>query len=87
MSACFGGPLLNILLGVGLSGSYFVATNGHPYAIAFDATLMTTAVALVVLLGGFNLFSLCGWTDSFQSSYPHIHTLQWILYVQTLGHM
>jgi hypothetical protein len=50
ISACYGGPLLNMLLGVGISGSYFIAKSGQPYYIDFDVTLITTCSALLVLL-------------------------------------
>jgi sodium/potassium/calcium exchanger 6 len=50
ISACYGGPLLNILLGVGVSGTYFIAKFGQPYYIDFDVTLITTCTALLILL-------------------------------------
>ncbi|CAG8756122.1 6200_t:CDS:2, partial [Acaulospora morrowiae] len=39
MSACFGGPMLNILLGIGLGGTYVTAKTGVPYKIKVDPTL------------------------------------------------
>ncbi|KAI9512047.1 Sodium/calcium exchanger protein-domain-containing protein [Russula earlei] len=49
-SACFGGPMLNILLGVGISGSYVIHTNGHPYELEFSKTLLVSSVGLFALL-------------------------------------
>lgn len=51
ISACYGGPLLNILLGIGLSGSFYIAQDHRPYHIHLDPTLMTTGVGLLFILG------------------------------------
>ncbi|KAB8256497.1 Sodium/calcium exchanger protein-domain-containing protein [Aspergillus pseudonomiae] len=65
LSACFGGPMLNILLGIGLGGLYMtlhakaetVATDGVPYEITISkvliisgATLLSTLVGLLVVV-------------------------------------
>ncbi|CAJ2501080.1 Uu.00g039330.m01.CDS01 [Anthostomella pinea] len=64
LSACFGGPLLNILLGVGLGGAYQTihaankrkakhpekAFRYKPYHIQVSGTLMVSAIALLVTL-------------------------------------
>ncbi|KAI1737865.1 hypothetical protein F4680DRAFT_200803 [Xylaria scruposa] len=64
LSACFGGPLLNILLGIGLGGAYQTinAANKHhaehpnepyrylPYHIQVTGTLMVSTIALLVTL-------------------------------------
>ncbi|KAK8020694.1 hypothetical protein PG990_005832 [Apiospora arundinis] len=64
LSACFGGPLLNILLGIGLGGAYQTihAANHHhhkhpdrpvhykAYTIEVTATLMISAVVLLITL-------------------------------------
>ncbi|KAJ2998299.1 hypothetical protein NUW58_g367 [Xylaria curta] len=66
LSACFGGPLLNILLGIGLGGAYqtIVAANKHhikhpdepyrykPYHIQVTGTLMVSTIALLITLFG-----------------------------------
>ncbi|KAI0523909.1 Sodium/calcium exchanger protein-domain-containing protein [Xylaria bambusicola] len=64
LSACFGGPLLNILLGIGLGGAYqtISAANKHhakhpdkpyhykPYHIQVTGTLMVSTIALLITL-------------------------------------
>ncbi|KAK8056059.1 sodium/calcium exchanger protein [Apiospora rasikravindrae] len=64
LSACFGGPLLNILLGIGLGGAYQTIHtanhhhNKHPerpihykaYNIEVTASLMLSAVVLLITL-------------------------------------
>ncbi|KAG9025661.1 hypothetical protein FRB95_009932 [Tulasnella sp. JGI-2019a] len=50
-SACFGGPMLNILLGVGISGSIVLHQRGQPYyPINFSTTLLVSAIGLLCLL-------------------------------------
>ena len=49
-SACFGGPMLNILLGVGISGSYIVRQTGTPYPLHFSPSLVITGMGLLALL-------------------------------------
>ncbi|KXJ95433.1 Sodium/calcium exchanger protein-domain-containing protein [Microdochium bolleyi] len=64
LSACFGGPLLNILLGIGLGGAYQIiqtANKKHrkhdelpikykPYHIHVSGTLMVSAITLLITL-------------------------------------
>ncbi|KAH7035181.1 Sodium/calcium exchanger protein-domain-containing protein [Microdochium trichocladiopsis] len=64
LSACFGGPLLNILLGIGLGGAYQIVQSAnkkhhkHPertleykaYHIHVSGTLMISAITLLVTL-------------------------------------
>ncbi|KAE8447479.1 hypothetical protein EG329_010752 [Mollisiaceae sp. DMI_Dod_QoI] len=66
LSACFGGPMLNILLGIGLGGLYMTVTqanNKHakhpdkklkykPYEIEVSGTLMVSGITLLVTLVG-----------------------------------
>lgn len=49
-SACFGGPMLNILLGVGISGSYIIQQTSQPYKLYFSPTLFVSTGGLLVLL-------------------------------------
>ncbi|KIK17638.1 hypothetical protein PISMIDRAFT_215233 [Pisolithus microcarpus 441] len=51
-SACFGGPMVNILLGVGISGSYIIykTPNSQPYRLHFTPSLISSTVGLLGLL-------------------------------------
>ncbi|KAF8656846.1 hypothetical protein AX16_002393 [Volvariella volvacea WC 439] len=49
-SACFGGPMLNILMGIGLSGSYITGQTGKPYDLHFSTTLFVSTIGLLGLL-------------------------------------
>ena len=66
LSACFGGPMLNILLGIGLSGLYMTIRDGNrkhmqhpgrplkykPYQIEVDGALLISGITLLVTLVG-----------------------------------
>ncbi|KAK5123907.1 hypothetical protein LTR85_002103 [Meristemomyces frigidus] len=70
LSACFGGPMLNILLGIGLSGSWILITGAerrhdkHPdkaikfraYHIDVSSTLIVSGATLLVTLVGLLIF-------------------------------
>ncbi|KAG1870589.1 Sodium/calcium exchanger protein-domain-containing protein [Suillus subalutaceus] len=50
-SACFGGPMVNILLGVGISGSYVISqAGGEPYPLHLAPTLISSILGLLTLL-------------------------------------
>lgn len=51
IAACFGGPMLNLLLGVGLSGSYIIFINGgNPYHVEMGRSLSVSGVGLLIIL-------------------------------------
>ncbi|KAI2730935.1 hypothetical protein CBS147339_381 [Penicillium roqueforti] len=67
LSACFGGPMLNILLGIGLGGLYMTINGGNqrhneglqgiapvqaPYDIAISKVLVISGATLLVILVG-----------------------------------
>lgn len=49
-AACFGGPMLNLLLGVGGAGTTTILKTGQPYVVHFSPTLWVSAIGLVTLL-------------------------------------
>lgn len=49
-SACFGGPMLNILLGVGISGSYVISQSSKPYSLPLSRTLLVNGFGLLAIL-------------------------------------
>ncbi|KAG0211906.1 hypothetical protein BGX28_007188 [Mortierella sp. GBA30] len=49
-SACFGGPLLNMLLGVGISGTYMTAKTGTHIPLEVSPTLFVSMIGVLVTL-------------------------------------
>lgn len=70
LSACFGGPMLNILLGIGLGGLYMTISREQkwqhkhpnsparykPYQLEVSTTLMISGITLLVTLVGLLIF-------------------------------
>lgn len=66
LSACFGGPMLNILLGIGIGGLYMTITEAHhhhekhpdkrfkykPYQVEISGTLIISGISLIMTLLG-----------------------------------
>jgi sodium/potassium/calcium exchanger 6 len=51
LSACFAGPMLNILFGVGASGIYLVTRDGgQPYKVDMSPTLFVSGFGLIAVL-------------------------------------
>ncbi|SGY47679.1 BQ5605_C001g00558 [Microbotryum silenes-dioicae] len=51
IAACFGGPMLNILLGIGLSGCYLIARhNGEALNVQMSRTLLVSGCGLWAIL-------------------------------------
>ena len=76
LSACFGGPMLNILLGIGIGGMYMTISHGthrhlkhpdkpvvyKPYQIEVSTTLIISGITLLVTLVGLLIVvPLNGW--------------------------
>ncbi|KAF9183820.1 hypothetical protein BGZ51_003730 [Haplosporangium sp. Z 767] len=49
-SACFGGPLLNMLLGVGISGTYMTAKTGTHIPLQLSPTLFVSLIGVLLTL-------------------------------------
>ncbi len=50
LAAAFGGPMLNILLGIGISGIYINLSKHHVYTTEISPTLMVSAASLLTTL-------------------------------------
>ena len=72
LSACFGGPMLNILLGIGIGGLYTTLSRGKSvYRIEVSSTLVISAATLLLILlvllvwvplNGWMMSRRIGWT-------------------------
>ncbi|ORZ07190.1 Sodium/calcium exchanger protein-domain-containing protein [Absidia repens] len=51
ISACYAGPLLNMVLGVGVSSTYQIwKSHGHPYPLVIPPTILVSAGGLLTVL-------------------------------------
>ncbi|KAG0176106.1 hypothetical protein DFQ28_005651 [Apophysomyces sp. BC1034] len=50
ISACFGGPMLNIMLGVGIGATYVTSQRQEPYKIDVSSTILVSATGLLLVL-------------------------------------
>ncbi|KAL4781168.1 Sodium/calcium exchanger protein-domain-containing protein [Aspergillus varians] len=57
LSACFGGPMLNILLGIGLGGLYMTLQTKKPQTIATADITYDIAVSKVLIISGATLLA------------------------------
>ena len=48
--------MLNILLGIGISGTYIISQTGQPYDIALTKSLHVSTIGLLCLLGATLIF-------------------------------
>ncbi|RCH90900.1 hypothetical protein CU098_002111, partial [Rhizopus stolonifer] len=50
ISACYAGPLLNMVLGVGISSTYQTWLTGKPYELAIAPTILISSFGLITVL-------------------------------------
>jgi hypothetical protein len=70
-SACFGGPLFNLLLGIGIPFSVaFVKNGGAPIAVEYNAMVLTLCAAFAVaIMVSFIVMPLSGFRDANHQTY------------------
>ncbi|KAK4514547.1 PHO85 cyclin-5 [Mucor velutinosus] len=73
MSACFGGPMLNIMLGVGIGATFVTSQRNEPYSIDVSKTIVVSSIGLlVVLISSLILVPLNGYRMSRRFGYSWI---------------
>ncbi|KAI7852520.1 Sodium/calcium exchanger protein-domain-containing protein [Circinella umbellata] len=50
ISACYAGPLLNMVLGVGISSSYQIFKTGQPFELDIAPTILVSSAGLITVL-------------------------------------
>ncbi|KAI9263504.1 Sodium/calcium exchanger protein-domain-containing protein [Helicostylum pulchrum] len=70
ISACYAGPLLNMVLGVGISSTYQTWISGKPYELDIAPTILISSAGLITVLlstltvvniNGYNINKELGW--------------------------
>ncbi|KAI8353617.1 Sodium/calcium exchanger protein-domain-containing protein [Choanephora cucurbitarum] len=70
ISACYAGPLLNMVLGVGISSTYQTWITGKPYELAIAPTILISSFGLITVLlstlivvniNGYHITKELGW--------------------------
>ncbi|KAI8369057.1 Sodium/calcium exchanger protein-domain-containing protein [Blakeslea trispora] len=70
ISACYAGPLLNMVLGVGISSTYQAWITGKPYELAIAPTILISSFGLITVLlstlivvniNGYHITKELGW--------------------------
>ncbi|KAI8807628.1 Sodium/calcium exchanger protein-domain-containing protein [Cladochytrium replicatum] len=51
VGACFGSPMLNLVLGIGLTSLYLILSRGETYALAPSTTIYVSSIGLLIVLG------------------------------------
>ncbi|KAI8841308.1 Sodium/calcium exchanger protein-domain-containing protein [Chytridium lagenaria] len=75
LGACFGSPMMNILLGVGVTATSVILPSGNPYYLGTSNILQTTCLSLLLsLIGTLLLMSLA----KFKIDYK----IGWVLIVE-----
>jgi sodium/potassium/calcium exchanger 6 len=85
IAACFGGPMLNILLGIGVSTLYFNISTESSYHLEFTRTLFLSAIGLITsLLVSAVFIPANAWKGTANYGYLLISIYAVIIFVNTM---